>query len=122
MNERLSFHLRGANTSHLLVGVPSQHPHAEEGLQSAQLPTANKETGLACKELSVGHVVDLVVQQHGVCSGGCAGWDGSQGGRNAGASQPPTSPSSPRIQQGAGMPWMYLLTPCVSSASDLVVK
>lgn len=55
----------------LVFGWGSLHStHTQRrACRGAQLPAANPDPSLACKELSVGLTVDLVVQQHGVCSG-----------------------------------------------------
>lgn len=95
VNERLSSHIEEWIPLMFGQGVPSQHPHSEEGLQRG---TASQS--LPCSQPAVqgavsGVIMDLVVWRFRVCSGWCAGWDGSQGGRNAGTLQPPASPSLP---------------------------
>lgn len=125
MNERLSFHLRGANTFRVRVGVPSQHPYAEEGLQRGTAPhsqprpqpgvqgavsgTYRGPRGAAARSL-----------QRVVCR---LGW---QPGREelwrlAASHLPELAPRRAGCWDRRP-PWTSLLTRCVSSAFGLVVS
>lgn len=100
-NERLSSLFTSEERTPLMLGqgVPLRHPHPEEGLQGGRAPHSLPHHWPGLPGAIGGF---SWTSWRGVCSGWCMGWDGSQGRRNAGTSQPPTSPSSPHVEQGAG--------------------